>query len=343
MPGAIFHSSSEVYDPATGQWGLSGIMTDGRDEFSGIVLQDGRVIVTGGFTLDPGPRLLESVEIYSPGLTQQVNGLLNVVSDLPLSAFKGGAAGQMAVLDKVNAVGPKVGTAGSGAVDYERALQAASKLLNKIDKKVTDVDARVRLHSIVQVLINSLNQQLSPNQPPTVAPTATPAAGTEPLLVNFTANASDPDGSIASTLWIFGDGDTSTDVNPTHTYTCDGNYTAKVLVTDDQGAVASGEVTVSVASAGGPTTYDCDVQPIFNTNCIACHGASGGLNLQSCEGLQAGSNHGPVIIPGDSANSKLWEEIDEGEMPQVGGRLPQSDIDIIGNWIDSLTDSNYCD
>jgi cytochrome c553 len=345
MPGAIFHSSSEVYDPATGQWGLSGIMTDGRDEFSGIVLTDGRVIVTGGFTLDPGARLLESVEIYSPGLTQQVAGLLNVVGDMPLSAFKGGAAGQSAVLDKINAVGPKVGTAGSGAVDYEKALKAAAKLLDKIDKKVTDIDARVRLYSIVQVLINSLNEQLSPNQPPIVAPTAMPAAGTEPLLVNFTANASDPDGSIASTLWIFGDGDTSTGVNPAHTYACDGDYTAKVLVTDDQGAVASGEVTVSVASAGGPITYDCDVQPIFDANCIACHGASGGLNLQSCDGLQAGSNHGPVINPGNKETSHLWEEIDEGEMPQVGGRLPQSDIDSIGAWIDGLNplDTDFCD
>ena len=134
----------------------------------------------------------------------------------------------------------------------KRRCKQLTKLLDKIDKKVTDIDARVRLHSIVQVLINSLNEQLSPNQPPTVAPTAMPTAGTEPLLVNFTANASDPDGSIASTLWIFGDGATSTDVNPAHTYTCDGDYTAKVLVTDDQGAVASGEVTVSVASAGGP-------------------------------------------------------------------------------------------
>ena len=50
-----------------------------------------------------------------------------------------------------------------------------------------------------------------------------------------------------------------------------------------------------------------------------------------------------LSIPGSKETSELWEEIDAGDMPQVGGRLPQSDIDIIGAWIDSLTDSNYCD
>ena len=41
--GSIFHSSSEVYDPAEDRWRLSGIMADGRDEFSGVLLNDGRV------------------------------------------------------------------------------------------------------------------------------------------------------------------------------------------------------------------------------------------------------------------------------------------------------------
>jgi mono/diheme cytochrome c family protein len=343
--GAIFHSSSEVYDPATGNWNLSGIMADGRDEFSGALLRDGRVLITGGFTRDPGSRLLDSIEIYSAGLTQQVNGLLNFVGDLPPSAFKGGAAGQMAVLDRIYAIGPKVGTAGAGAVDYAMALEAAYKLQDKIDKKVTDAEARLQLHTIVQVLVNSLNQQLSPNLPPTVSATASPDNGLEPLMVTFTSNASDPDGSIASTLWTFGDGDISSAANPAHTYQCDGVFTAKVQVTDNEGAVADDEVSVTVTSAGGPVTYGCDVQPVFDANCISCHGSSAGLNVQSCEGLQQGSNHGPVIDPGSKETSTLWQRIDAGTMPPVGGRLSQSAIDGIGAWIDSLNpaDPDFCD
>jgi PKD repeat protein len=251
----------------------------------------------------------------------------------------------MAVLDKVNAVGPKVGTAGSGAVDYSMALQATYKLQNKIDKKVKDAEARFQLHAIVQVLVNSLNQQLSPNQPPTVTAVATPDSGVEPLTVNFTSNASDPDGSIAATLWTFGDGDISSDAHPMHTYQCDGDFTAKVQVTDNEGAVADDEVVVMVASAGGGVTYDCDVQPVFNANCISCHGSSAGLNLQSCENLQQGSSSDLVIDPGSKEDSILWQRIDAGTMPPIGGRLPQLDIDGIGAWIDSLdsSDPDFCD
>ena len=320
-------------------------MADGRDEFSGALVRDGRVLITGGFTRDPGSRLLDSIEIYSAGLTQQVDGLLNVVGDLPLSVFKGGSSGQMAVLDKVNAVGPKVGTAGSGAVDYEMALEATYKLQDKIDKKVKGAEARLQLHAIVEVLVNSLNQQLSPNQPPTVTAVATPDSGVEPLTVSFMSDANDPDGSIAATLWIFGDGGISSDAHPVHTYQCDGDFTAKVQVTDNEGAVADDEVAVMVASAGGPVTYDCDVQPVFNANCISCHGSSAGLNLQTCDDTQQGSNRGPVIDPGTKETSVLWQRIDAGTMPPIGGQIPQSDIDGIGAWIDSLNplDPDFCD
>ena len=244
------------------------------------------------------------------------------------------------MINKVNAIGKKI-----EKEKYDKALQKAIKLQNKIARKIDDPAEKARLQSIVQVLINSLNQVLSPNTPPSVAPTANPTAGTEPLLVNFMANASDPDGTIDSILWLFGDGGISSDANPSHTYACDGDYTASVQATDNQGAVASGDVTINVASAGGTVNYDCDVQTVFDANCISCHGSSAGLNVQSCENLQAGSNNGPMVDPGSKETSVLWQRIDNGTMPPIGGRLPQADIDGIGAWIDSLdpSDPDYCD
>jgi hypothetical protein len=118
-----------------------------------------------------------------------------------------------------------------------------------------------------------------------------------------------------------------------------------VQVTDDKGAVANGAVTVTTTSAGGPLTYGCDVQLTFNKYCSACHGGSGGLSLNSCTGLQAGGNSGAEVSPGSKELSRLWDRIDEGSMPPTGGRIPQTDIDRIGQWIDSLNpaDPNYCD
>ena len=42
--------------------------------------------------------------------------------------------------------------------------------------------------------------------------------------MSFTSSATDPDGSIVSYLWDFGDGTTSTEENPTHVFPQDSTY-----------------------------------------------------------------------------------------------------------------------
>lgn len=59
--------------------------------------------------------------------------------------------------------------------------------------------------------------------------TATPTHGRPPLAVSFT-NASG--GDVTSHFWDFGDGQSSTDANPTHTYTSAGAYTVQLTVSD---------------------------------------------------------------------------------------------------------------
>jgi len=74
---------------------------------------------------------------------------------------------------------------------------------------------------------------LPANQPP-VADAGGPYTGTEGEAVSFDGSASyDTDGTITDYLWSFGDGQTSTEQNPTHTYTQDGTYTVTLTVTDN--------------------------------------------------------------------------------------------------------------
>jgi PKD repeat protein len=83
--------------------------------------------------------------------------------------------------------------------------------------------------------------------PPNAVASATPVSGTAPLNVQFSsAQSSDPDGSIVSYFWDFGDGGTSTEANPTHTYTAVGQYTATLIVTDNSSLSDGATVTVSV-------------------------------------------------------------------------------------------------
>ena len=88
------------------------------------------------------------------------------------------------------------------------------------------------------------------NQPPVAAFTSSCSG----LACGFTSTSSDPDGSIASYSWTFGDGGTSTLQNPSHSYAAGGTYTVTLTVTDNQGASNAVSHTVTVNAANQPPT-----------------------------------------------------------------------------------------
>jgi len=80
------------------------------------------------------------------------------------------------------------------------------------------------------------------------------------LACNFTSTSSDPDGSIASYSWTFGDGATSIAQNPSHTYATGGTYTVALTVTDNQGATNSTSKNVTVNRPPvADFTYSCSL------------------------------------------------------------------------------------
>ena len=75
------------------------------------------------------------------------------------------------------------------------------------------------------------------NQPPTAVMSATPSTGAAPLTVSFDGSRStDPDGTVSSWAWSFGDGSSGTGPATTHVYATPGTYTASLKVTDNDGA-----------------------------------------------------------------------------------------------------------
>ncbi|MEJ2454194.1 MAG: PKD domain-containing protein [Candidatus Thiodiazotropha sp.] len=87
------------------------------------------------------------------------------------------------------------------------------------------------------------------NTPP-VANANGPYSGIAGQPISFSsAGSNDPDGTTLSYVWDFGDGNSSTQANPSHAYSAAGGYTATLTVTDADGASDSQTATVTVSES----------------------------------------------------------------------------------------------
>src|SRR4051812_5864166 len=104
---------------------------------------------------------------------------------------------------------------------------------------------------------------VGPDKDPVAAFTA-PATCTPGTACQFTDASTDPDGTIATRAWDFGDpssgaSNASTDQNPTHTFATAGTYQVKLTVTDNGGATNSVTNAVIVGAGGNlPPTASFD-------------------------------------------------------------------------------------
>ena len=101
--------------------------------------------------------------------------------------------------------------------------------------------------------------------------TASPATGAAPLAVTFAGAATDTDGSAITYRWDFGDGTSSTQPNPSHTYTTNGVYQARLQATSAGGTASSDPIpvtvgtppTVAITSPADGTTFNAGTSFTF--------------------------------------------------------------------------------
>ncbi|OPX66244.1 MAG: PKD domain protein [Methanoregulaceae archaeon PtaB.Bin056] len=108
------------------------------------------------------------------------------------------------------------------------------------------------------------------NTPPVAGFTAAPLSGHIPLPVQFTDTST---GIVTTYLWDFGDGNTSSDSNPLHTYHTPGSYNVSLVVANDGGSNTTSAVhyiTVTnvppVASFSANTTAGVAPLPVLFTD-----------------------------------------------------------------------------
>ncbi|ANT63381.1 hypothetical protein AYJ57_23130 (plasmid) [Salipiger sp. CCB-MM3] len=126
---------------------------------------------------------------------------------------------------------------------------------------------------------------------------------TVPYLVTFDVDVSDAEGHALSYAWDFGDGTTSTEATPSHTYTGTGVYTVSLTVTDELGAATLfNTVDIDVGNVP-PVAVDDSFSLLAGFDPLANHlhildndyDPDGALNMQMVE-IVSGPSFGTVEI-----------------------------------------------
>jgi dipeptidyl aminopeptidase/acylaminoacyl peptidase len=92
--------------------------------------------------------------------------------------------------------------------------------------------------------------------------------------------------------------------------------------------------------ADSTPTFDSQVAPILQKNCLACHSSAskmGGLVMESYSALMKGGAHGAVIIPGKADQSRMILMLEgkiQPRMPFGADPLAAADIATLKAWVD---------
>jgi PKD repeat protein/glucose/arabinose dehydrogenase len=100
------------------------------------------------------------------------------------------------------------------------------------------------------------------NMPPQAKIQYSPSGGVAPLTVSFNGGtSSDPETPALTYLWDFSNGDTSTLVNPSRTFSTPGQYTVVLTVTDELGLEDQTTVSITVGDPSAPNRAPAVVPP----------------------------------------------------------------------------------
>ncbi len=94
-------------------------------------------------------------------------------------------------------------------------------------------------------------------------------------------------------------------------------------------------------AADAAALWSGKVQPLFDVQCVKCHGPieqKSGLELDSPEAVMKGGDEGAVVVPGNPAKSRLYQYLAADSDPHMPPKKQLSDAqrEIVREWIAAL-------
>lgn len=171
--------------------------------------------------------------------------------------------------------------------------------------------------------VNPPPPPVPPPPPPNHAPVAVVGGPyeSETGSVSFDGSASsDPDGDAITFAWQFGDGGTSTEVKPSHTYADGGDFNVSLTVTDSKGLASTGASTTAKVSL--------PVVLVGAGNIATC----GSMNDQATAALIDALPNATVFTLGDNVFPRSTaENYSNCYQPAWGRFLDRTRVAVLGN------------
>ncbi|PAJ72524.1 hypothetical protein CJF42_20750 [Pseudoalteromonas sp. NBT06-2] len=131
------------------------------------------------------------------------------------------------------------------------------------------------------------------------------------LSINLTDLSADSDGYITNWSWDFGDSTTSSEQNPSHTYSTAANYHISLTVTDNDGLTSTSTQSITVSDSGG----NPDPEPGENEllNGVATTGINVGdkASVVYYIDVLANSDSLDVVLTGNNGDADLYVRFNE--------------------------------